>query len=387
MQYDMTSLLLIPQGVDLSKPDQVAKAQIFKDAIDNWQVLDNKEYYKWQEFILCFGTFEKTTSDNWLDDILHMPMETTLHAEIESDIVSIPIQHCGSIMTLCCIIKHMVIKNQEAKDALENYIRGLDIAKVPGKNVSTSCLCLKAAVRALGDDDLLPNTLCKVLEGFGKSSTKSFNNFCSSQIAQHCGSFYADIMQGTYLQSQLINLLNNIKVTYLDLVGGNSWLGIAGAITQPYFTAKVQQDKEDECEARALAAKSNLPWDKWVKLYAKCHHYGEKGRICLQCPDYLKNINSREIKWAYHLNHHGQPQAHPANRGLLQACCNKLLTDPNKVKVFLSAFQALFIPDDNDVENGDEDKDLIANNSDMEQDEGVDGDIYNFLSMVSSLKE
>ncbi len=116
----MTSLLLIPQGVDLSKPDQVAKAQIFKDSIDNWQDLEDEECYKWQEFILCFGTFEETTSVNWLGDVLHMSMETTLCAEIESDIFSIPIQQHGFITTLRCIIKRMVIKNQEAKDALEN---------------------------------------------------------------------------------------------------------------------------------------------------------------------------------------------------------------------------------------------------------------------------
>jgi hypothetical protein len=238
-QYNMTSLLLIPQGVDLSKPDQVTKAQILKDAIDNWQVLDDKEYYKWQEFILQFGTFGETISDNWLDDILHMSMETTLRTEIKSDIIGIPTQQRGSIMTLRCIIKRMVIKTQKAKDALENYIREFDIMKFPGENVPTACLCLKAMARALGDDDLMSNTICKVLDGFGKLSTKLFNNFCSSQIALRRGSFYADIMQGTSLQSQLNNLLNDIKVTYLDLVGGNSWLGIAAAPTQSSFTAKV----------------------------------------------------------------------------------------------------------------------------------------------------
>jgi hypothetical protein len=103
-------------------------------------------------------------------------------------------------------------------------------------------------------------------------------------------------MRGTSLQSQLNNLLNDIKVTYLDLVGGNSWLGVAAAPTQSSFTAKVQQDKEDEHKARALATKSNLPWDKWVKLHAKCHHCGEIGHICLQCPGYLKRIKSAEIK-------------------------------------------------------------------------------------------
>jgi hypothetical protein len=150
-------------------------------------------------------------------------METTLHAEIESDIIGIPTQQRGSITTLRCIIKRMVIKNQEAKDALENYIRGFNITKFPGENVPTACLCLKVIARALGDDDLLSNTIRKVLEGVGKLSTKLFNNFYSSLIALRHGSFYADIMQVTSLQSQLNNLLNDIEVTYLDLVGGNSW--------------------------------------------------------------------------------------------------------------------------------------------------------------------
>jgi hypothetical protein len=211
-------------------------------------------------------------------------------------------------------------------------------------------------------------------------------NICSSQVALRCGSFYANIMRGTSLQSQLNNLLNDIEVTYLDLVGGNSWLGIAAAPTQSSFTAKVQQHEEDEHEAQALAAKSNLLWDKWVKLHAKCHHCGEKGYIRPQCPDYLKKIKSGEIKRAYRPTYRGQPQARPANSGLPQARGNKFLTDP-KAKAFLSAFQAIFIPDDDDVENGDGDKDLIANDGDIEQDEGVDGDIYNFLSSVGSLKE
>jgi hypothetical protein len=107
-------------------------------------------------------------------------METTLCTEIESYIFSIPIQQRGSITTQRCIIKHTVIKNQEAKDAFENYIIGFDIRKFPGENVPTTCLCLKAVARALGDNDLPSNTIRKVLEGFGKSSTKLFNDFCSS---------------------------------------------------------------------------------------------------------------------------------------------------------------------------------------------------------------
>jgi hypothetical protein len=70
----------------------------------------------------------------------------------------------------------------------------------------------------------------------------------------------------------------------------------------------------------------------------------------------------------------------------LQARRNNFLNDP-KAKAFLSAFQALFIPDDDDIDNGNGDKDLIANKGDKEHNEGDDGDNYNFLSMVGSLKE
>jgi hypothetical protein len=131
----------------------------------------------------------------------------------------------------------MVMKNQEAKDALKNYIRKLDITKFPGENVPTACLCLKAIARALGNDDLPSNTIRKVLEGFGKSSMKSFNEFCYSQIALRHGSFYADIMRGSSLQSQLSNLLNDIEVTYLDQVGGNLWNGIVASPAQSSFMA------------------------------------------------------------------------------------------------------------------------------------------------------
>jgi hypothetical protein len=114
------------------KPTLVAKARYFKDAINDWQTLEDKEYFDWQGFLLHYGSHEETTSDNWLDNVLLMLMETTLQAEVESDIISIPKQQCGSITTLRCIIKRMVMKNQEAKDALNNYIREFDITEFPG---------------------------------------------------------------------------------------------------------------------------------------------------------------------------------------------------------------------------------------------------------------
>ena len=121
-QYDMMSILKIPQGVDFSQPQQVAGAVSFKDAIEDWKDINDKSYFKWQEFILSYSNAIEIESDNWLEEVLYLSMEKTLCAKVESDINSIPLHQRGSITTLRCIIKRMVIKNQEAKDALENYI-------------------------------------------------------------------------------------------------------------------------------------------------------------------------------------------------------------------------------------------------------------------------
>jgi hypothetical protein len=309
-------------------------------------------------------------------------MEKTLRAEVESDIVSIPKGQCGSVSTLRCIIKRMVMKNQEAKDALENYIRDFDITKFPGENVPTACLRLNAIARALGDSNLPSNTIRKILEGFNKSSTKSFNDFCSSQIALRRGSIYADIMKKSSLQSQLSILLGDIEATYLDLVGGNKWEGITASPPASSFIASPTNDDIDERDARALAAKADMPWDEWVRKFAECHYCGKKGHIRPDCPDYLKKIESGEIKKPFR-PHRNQPRPNyrrvpPPRRP------QKSNTNP-KMKAFLSAFNALF--DDNDetpmLDGGDEG----STTGDDIDDAEVDKDVYNFLAKVGCLKE
>jgi hypothetical protein len=156
----------------------------------------------------------------------------------------------------------MVIKNQEAKNALEYYTRAFDITKFPGKNVPTACLHLKAIAGALGDNDLPTNTIRKVLKGFAKSSTTSFNDFRSSQIALRRGSFYMNLMRGTSLQSQLNDLLNDLKVTYLDLVGGQLWSGVTATPHTSSFLAGNFDDDAKFKDTQAMAAKINLPWDE-----------------------------------------------------------------------------------------------------------------------------
>ncbi len=235
LQYDMTSIIMIPQGVDLSTPHEVAKAKQFKDAIIDWQDLSNDNYFSWQEFILRHSTEVEIESDNWLDDVLCLSMEKTLRSEIESDLTSIPKHQRGAVTTFRCIFKRIVVCNQEARDVIENYIKNFDITKFPEENVPTACLRLKAVAHALGEKDLPTNAIRRVLEGLSKSSTSSFNEFCASQIAMRRGSFYDKLMQTSSLQTQHNDVLNDLEATYLDLVGGKLWAGVNSSPTKSAF--------------------------------------------------------------------------------------------------------------------------------------------------------
>jgi hypothetical protein len=141
----MNPILMIPQGVDFKNPANVSRAHIFFNDIDVWQKLEDEDYFWWQEFVLLYGSSVEVESDNWLEETLRLSMETTLRSKVESDMKTLPLQkQKGAIPMLCFIIKHMVVRNQEAKGALETYLKTFDITAFPGKNVSIACLRLKA---------------------------------------------------------------------------------------------------------------------------------------------------------------------------------------------------------------------------------------------------
>ncbi len=179
----------------------------------------------------------------------------------------------------------------------------------------------------------------------------------------------------------------DIEATYLDLVGGNSWDGIAPLPAQSSFWADCTINADDyEREARALAAKSKLPWDVWVKLYADCHHRKKRGHIRPNCPDYIKKIHSQEIQRPYRPIRN---QPRPTNRSAPPARRQPFLTNSKKAKAFLSAFNALFTDDDNNNETAVD----VDNNSglqdcdEQEANDAVDVDVYNFLAKIVSLKD
>ncbi len=123
--------------IDLSNLLKV-KTSRTKNAIEDWQQLDDKDYYDWQEFILTYGAASELESNNWLEDTLLLSMDKNLCSEGASGMSGFPPIKCGAVTMLRCIIKRMVVKNQEAKDALESYIKDFNITNFPGENVPST---------------------------------------------------------------------------------------------------------------------------------------------------------------------------------------------------------------------------------------------------------
>ena len=195
-----------------------------------------------------------------------------LHAEVDSDLCGIPLSQQESVTTLHCIIKQMVVKNQDARDALEEYLKEFDIRQILWGNVSTACLCLKAIATSLGNINLPKNAICQIRESFAKSLTVSFNEVCMSQLALRCGSISTILYRNASLHTQLIDVLNDLKSAYHDLAGGKLWAGVNamphassfktfltnGDKTNGMVLAAVKHMSEDE-KAHALAAVKTLP--------------------------------------------------------------------------------------------------------------------------------
>ncbi len=136
---------MIPHGIfSAFTPASITSSTQWLHAIKDFDCLKDHQYLAWQEFILRHGTDVEIKSNDWLKGTLLQSMEVTLCAEVESDLQGLPVNHRGAITMLRFIIKLLIIHNQEAWNALKDYVKTIDIRNFPGKNVPTACLKLKA---------------------------------------------------------------------------------------------------------------------------------------------------------------------------------------------------------------------------------------------------
>ncbi len=92
VQYDMTSIIMIPKGVSSqSTPASITPTTVWMNGIEDYDKIEDSNYAIWQEFILCHGSDVEVESDAWLEGTLLLSMESTLRAEVESDLKSLPV--------------------------------------------------------------------------------------------------------------------------------------------------------------------------------------------------------------------------------------------------------------------------------------------------------
>ena len=282
------------------------------------------------------------------------------------------------------IIKGMVIRNQEAWDALEEYIKLFDIRNFPGENVPTACLKLKVVVAVLGDK-LPSNAVRTLLEGFARASTKSFSSVCESKIAMRSDSIYASLLKTIPLCNQVTSMLDDLEQKYQQLITAKKWEGIGHVGMNHNNKSLYNITQDDEEWGYAAYARNNksrkgfLAFEEWAKLQ-KCNFCGTQGHVCPQCKKYLaaKENGTLEISpTGYKRN--TKPFFNKDNR------CEKFNKDP-KLKALLSAFAAFttdYLADSQPKQDENNDKQDKPDGNTVEDDE----DVTAFLSMFGALKE
>jgi hypothetical protein len=92
VQYDMTSIIMIHKGVSSrSTPASITPTTVWMNRIEDYNKIEDSNYAIWQEFILRHGSDVEVESDAWLEGTLLLSMESTLQAEVESDLKSLPV--------------------------------------------------------------------------------------------------------------------------------------------------------------------------------------------------------------------------------------------------------------------------------------------------------
>jgi hypothetical protein len=292
----------------------------------------------------------------------------------------------GSITMLRFIIKRMIIRNQEAWNALKEYVKTFNIRDFPGKNVPTACLKLKAVVAVLGDK-LPSNAVQRILKGFAHASMESFTAVCKSKIAMCSDTIYASLLAKTPLCTQINTTLDNFEQNYQQLITEKKWEGVGhvgmDAHNKSSFSATVaQEDDNESCFAAYLKRKPRVTFEEWAKLQT-CNHCGVNSHIRPQCKKFLADKASGKVP---------SPTIDKCSPAPSDCCKNihrdKFNEDP-KLKALLSAFAAFmasYVADnyiEDDIENTIQDD----NNANTKNKDDDDNDVNAFLGMFGSLKE
>ena len=223
--YDMSAIMKIPDSFDLLSGSSILAARHFHNIVIDHKTIDEDTCRKWQEWLYAYGLFEDVESNNWMMSILELSMSKTLRAAVLSDIESLPEIQRGAITTWYFLVKRVVLRNQEGKDLLVEYINSFDIRNYNNQAVDEAVLFIKAVIRALDANDLPSNLVRKILTGMSHASNASFKELCVTTLALQSSSVYKKLYSHLSSVAELNMHLSDLEAKYSELTGGKTWDG------------------------------------------------------------------------------------------------------------------------------------------------------------------
>ena len=295
IKYDIMAIYRIPLVFNISDVNSVTTSPGFVNSILNWKDLHDEDCYRWQQFLNLYGSTVDIESDQWMEEFLRASMEMTLKDEVISDFDELPKDSRGAVSLFRCMVNRMVTKNEESRRNLEQWLQDFTLASFSGENVTKACLRIKAVINAIGHDRLPSDVVTRVLNGMSTALTNEFCQVCHTQIAMMNNSVLKSMMKATSLHKQLVSILSDLEVKYLELLGAKKWKGVGVNIKHEVSTYTNQAFTCDEYHAYVVdAGKNALPFLEWVKT-AKCHHCGKTGHIRPMCPQYIDDIKTGKV--------------------------------------------------------------------------------------------
>ena len=262
-QNDMLDPFKIPTTFDLADPSRIAGP--FIDLLKDFHLVSDVMAQRWQEYLRMYAQDVELESDSWAAEIMELSMTDELKQLVFDDLDDFDQVHVGAITVYKYMTNHMVLRNQETIDALQEWIRLFDIRQIDCENVAVAITRCKAVIRALDGHGLPANALTNFLNGFSRASCEPFARLCQTLLSMNSTGLGQSVQSKLSVKKKIFNAFKDLENKYIELHTKNEWTGTSH-------------------DGAAFAARNHVPFDVWVKDKI-CDNCGEKGHIKKDCPN------------------------------------------------------------------------------------------------------
>ena len=179
-KFDMTSIFAVPARFD-EVAGTIEPGTKFINILEKWDGVDLKECARWTLFMNGMASDEDIESDTWAQVIMSKSMDDDLLGSVMDEFDRLEEEEQSAVTMFKIMIDIMVIRNQEALDALQTFIKDFDIRAYDGQNVSKAASHLKAVLRALGKD-IPANAARSIVNGMAMLIIRSSKTFVQHPV-------------------------------------------------------------------------------------------------------------------------------------------------------------------------------------------------------------